>query len=86
MKEQYVELFYPRNKDTKYNAIIVGLSDVRAADDIRISYDFNRDGWKVEQANIFEWDSNDPIKDPDWQEVAFVQAWARERKNPNHEI
>ena len=86
MKEQYVELFYPRNKDAKYDAVIVDLCDVRAADGIRVSYDFERDGWRIEQASIFTFECDDPIQDPDWQEVAFVQAWAREKKNPNHEI
>ena len=86
MKEQYVELFYPRNKDAKYDAVNIQLSDVRATDGIRVSYDFDRDGWKIEQASTFTFECDDPIKDPDWQEVAFVQAWARERKNPNHEI
>jgi gentisate 1,2-dioxygenase len=54
--------------------------DVRAADSIRISYDHERDGWKIEQASTFEWEANDTVCDPDWQEVAFVQAWGRERE------
>lgn len=84
MKEQYITLEYPRTPGAKYSAIIINLCDVRAADGIRVSYDFDRDGWKVEQASTFTFDCDDPIQDPDWQEVAFVQAWSRERKNPNH--
>ncbi|MEK7093361.1 MAG: hypothetical protein AAB927_02645 [Patescibacteria group bacterium] len=72
-----VDLEYPRSQEEKY--IEVGLMDVRAADSIRISYDFERDGWMIEQASIFEWGADDAVCDPDWQEVAFVQAWARER-------
>lgn len=72
-----VDLEYPRNRDEKF--IQVNLMDVRAADGIRISYDFERDGWKIEQASTFEWDADDEVCDPDWQEVAFVQAWGRER-------
>lgn len=74
----YVGLEYPRNSDIKY--IRVGLMDVRAADDILIEYDFERDGWVIKQAQVFQWDVNDERCDPEWKEVAFVQAWASERK------
>ena len=70
-------LYYPRIGPI--DKIEVDLSDVRAADSIRISYDFTRDGWKIEQASIFEWDGDDKVCDPDWQEVAFIKAWAREK-------
>jgi hypothetical protein len=52
---------------------------VRAADDIRIHYDFERDGYVIEQASTFTWSIDDEECDPDWQEVAFIQAWAREK-------
>jgi len=71
-----VGLFYPRNTDVK--AIHVGLMDVRAADDIRVEYDFDRDGWVIKQASIFMWEAGDEVLDSDWQEVAFIQAWGRE--------
>ena len=74
-----VELWYPGigNNPT---TIQVGLLHVRAADDIRIKYDFERDGWVIQQASVFEWEANDNVMDEDWQEVAFVRAWARERE------
>ncbi|MCK9556295.1 hypothetical protein M0R36_10890 [bacterium] len=74
----HLDLWYP---DVKGNtrAIVIGLMDVRAADDIRVSYDKERDGWKIEQASTFKWEADDPVCDPDWQEVAFIQAWAREK-------
>jgi hypothetical protein len=72
------EMEYPRNEDSKAKRIIVGLSDVRAADDILIEYDFERDGYVIKQASKFSWSADDPVCDMDWQEVAFVQAWARE--------
>ena len=78
--ELHVALSYPRVKDTEIKKIVVDLVDVRAADGIRISYDFKRDGWKIEQASTFEWDGEDDVCDPDWQEVAFVKAWGREKK------
>lgn len=74
-----IELWYPRNEgQSKY--LQISLTEVRAADDIRVSYDFERDGWVIEQASIFEWLLGDTACDPDWVEVAFVQAWAREKK------
>ena len=76
----HVDLWYPRNDTSTVKSIVIGLMDVRAADGIRVSYDFERDGWKIEQASTFEWDAEDEICDPDWQEVAFVKAWAREIK------
>jgi len=77
--ELHIDLCYPDVKDTEIKKIVVGLVDVRAADDIRISYDKKRDGWKIEQASTFEWDGDDEICDPDWQEVAFIEAWGRHK-------
>jgi len=78
-KELHIDLWYPDVPGSKVNKLVLGLVDVRAADDIRISYDKKRNGWKIEQASIFQWDGDDDSCDPDWQEVAFIQAWARER-------
>ena len=77
-----IDLWYPRIDDNA-SKIQIGLMDTRAADDIRISYDFVRDGWKIEQASICEWDKNDKVCDPGWKEVAFVRAWASSKKNPS---
>lgn len=76
--ELHIDLWYPDVKGN-INKFIIGLIDVRSADDIRISYDKDRDGWKIEQASTFVWESNDKLCDPDWQEVAFIQAWTREK-------
>lgn len=78
--EMHIELWYPDVEASEIKSLVVGLMDVRAADDIRISYDKERDGWKIEQASIFQWEEGEDSNDPDWQEVAFVKAWARERK------
>lgn len=75
-----VELWYPRQNKIKY--IEIDLQDVRAADNIRISYDFLRDGWKIEQASTFSWDVDDEVCDRDWQEVTFIKAWGREKQSP----
>lgn len=57
--------------------IEVGLMAVRAADSIRVHYDFKRDGYVITQASRFTFEENEPI-DMDWQEVAFVRAWTRD--------
>lgn len=72
----HLDLWYPRSDDNPTH-LQVGLMDVRAADDIRIHYDFDRDGYVIEQASTFRWDADDEEQDPDWQEVAFVKAWQR---------
>lgn len=76
-----VELWYP-GCEGHAETIEVGLTHVRSADGLRISYDFDRDGWVIKQASIFEWSSDDPVCDEDWQEVAFIKAWARGAPNP----
>lgn len=73
------EFWYPRIEG-HINEIEVGLSDVRAADSILISYDFDRDGYSIKQASVFSWDVDDKVCDSGWKEVAFIQAWALETK------
>lgn len=73
--ELHIDLWYPRNSSIK--SFVIGLVDVRSADSIRVSYDFERDGWKIEQASRFEWEEDDEVCDLDWQEVAFIESWSR---------
>lgn len=79
-----VELFYPR-LDNRANEIEIGLSDVRSSDGLLISFDFDRNGWSIKQASTFSWDCDDTVCDPDWQEVAFIEAWGREKKEPTND-
>jgi hypothetical protein len=71
----HVDLWYPRTEKSPIKAVEIGLSDVRCADSIRITYDFDRDGWKIEQAQAHEWECDDPVCDPKWTETAFCPAW-----------
>lgn len=73
-----IDLHYPRAESKNVTKVVLGLCDIRASDGIRLSYDFERDGWVIEQASIFEWEGDDEVCDPDWQEVAFVVSWGRE--------
>lgn len=74
-----VELVYPRLH--KRQTVEVGMEDLRAADSVRLSYDYDRDGWVVRQASRFSFEAGDEVCDQDWQEVAFVKAWGREEES-----
>jgi len=77
-----VELIYP-TAGKNVNEIEIDLCCTRAADGIRISYDYERDGWVVKQASTFSWKADDKVMDEDWQEVAFIQAWGRKKPGPH---
>lgn len=67
------ELWYPRVAGNP-DEIVVSLMDVRAADDIYISYDFDRDGWVIKQEPVVDHDDYmETVGEP--EEVAFVPAW-----------
>lgn len=78
---EMVDLIYPEIYDkNNLTTLEVGICHTRATDSIRISYESERDGYIIEQASIFQWDIDDDICDPDWKEVAFIKAWAREKE------
>lgn len=71
----HIDLWYPR-VEGKVRFIHVGLMDVRASDGIRIHYDFERDGFVVEQPKphlVVKSDYYDDVEE--WVEVAFCQSW-----------
>lgn len=74
-----VELMYPRHNDVR--KVQIDLCDVRASDGILVEYDFDRDGWSIKQASTFTWAANEKSMDSDWQEVAFIQAWGRMKRD-----
>lgn len=78
-----VTLTYPNlGVPSQCRYVHVDQESVRASDGVRLSYDYQRDGWIVEQASRFEWDADDAVMDPDWREVAFIKSWAREEPRP----
>lgn len=70
------ELWYPLSPD-RPDTVIVGLYDVRAADNLIITFDHARNGWRI---------GMDLTRQDDWgmeivaenQEVAFIPAWNEE--------
>lgn len=84
MKTKHVDLWYPRNSgldrpEDEPQVIEIGLMDVRAASDIRVSYDFDRDGYVVTQQPEYEGDDYEQGEAREWREVAFVPAWLEGR-------
>lgn len=72
-----VDIEYPRHRRLKY--VRVGLCDVRAADDILIGYDFDRDGYVIHQQRRRRvGGGSEPLDHEQWEEVAFIEAWALE--------
>jgi len=59
------------------DALEVSLENSREEDDIRIHFDFIRNGWVICLATIFEWEEDDEEEDRGWQEVAFIQVGDR---------
>lgn len=76
--EAHITVMYPNNPDSLIKHLVINQCSVRASDGVRLHYDYDRDGFVIEQASKWEWDEKDEVCDPDWQEVAFVQSWARE--------
>jgi len=76
-----INLWYPRESTVK--VIEIGLVDERPADNIRVSYDFDSNGWRIEQASVFGFGDDGAVLDEDWQEVAFVPAWRRANYSQN---
>ena len=69
-----VDLEYPRMEDKK-DFVLLQLLDVRAANALIISYDFDRDGWVI-ASNLYDPDIDAWIDQPDIpREVSFVPSW-----------
>ena len=62
----------------------IGLMDVRASDAIRVTYDFDRDGYVIMQCRLFLERIGDHSYEEkeDWIEVGFFQSWALQ---PGHD-
>lgn len=67
-----VKLGYPEQAGN-INTIEVALSDVRAANSIRIRYDFARNGWVISQQPAEQDEDDQSVLTP-WAEVAFIDG------------
>jgi len=80
--ELTVELMFPPRTDGEDNAnaryVLVNQSSVRASDGVRLFYDYDRDGFVVQQPRVRMIKISDGGYDSveDWTEVGFFQSWA----------
>lgn len=74
IRQASFEFVYPRQHDMA--VLKVGLEDVRAANDITIRFDFDRDGWVIESDTKFMWENGEDTSDGRPEEVAFVPAYS----------
>lgn len=68
---KHVDLEYPQSPS---DGIDIALVHVRAARNIRVHYDFDRDGYVV-TAPSYGGDAEFKMESETWTEVAFVPAW-----------
>lgn len=75
-----VEFFYPDYDNPP--SLLVDLMTVRAAPPIKITYDFERDGWSITQAKCLYAAGTEetdnvlrPVGPEEWVEMAFIQSW-----------
>jgi hypothetical protein len=71
-----VDLEYPRN-DGNPHKVLLGLTDVRAADSLLINFDFDRDGWVIKMDRTKDGGGIQFVVEEE-VEVAFVPAWNRD--------
>lgn len=66
----HVEISYPTHN--AIDTIELGLTDVRAVHDIRITFDYSRDGWSILVPKM-EYDEFDDL-DMIWVEKSFISC------------
>ncbi len=73
-----VEMTYPEISENGVKFIEIDQESVRASDGIRLTYDYDRDGWSIMQPTKMCW-VDEPC-DMGWEEVAFIESWALREK------
>lgn len=74
MTDRTLTIEYPRSNPLASH-VRVELEDVRAANDLVIHFDFDRDGWVIESPTKMSWEIGEDY-DEQLEEVAFVSAWS----------
>jgi hypothetical protein len=76
----HVDIIYPRSEGQRITGVSIGLECVRAAMGITVTYDFDRDGWKIAQMVCVGYGPHPTIPDcgtsiEEEREVSFIPAW-----------
>ncbi len=91
--ELHVDLTYPPytnedNKSDRCRYVVVNQEGIRGSDGVRLHYDYDRDGFMVEQPTTryvkLRKGHYDTVTD--WTEVGFFKSWAREPDGETDEI
>lgn len=69
----HIDLWYPRT-EASARFLHIGLVDVRSAGDLRISFDFERNEWIIEQQLATDTGTG-IIEEHGWRETAALPAW-----------
>ena len=82
-----VELLYPPYEADPFGGgriryVELNQESVRASDGIRLHYDFDRDGFVVEQETVFSWPVGDLEYDPKRVVVACIPSWGSQVVEP----
>jgi hypothetical protein len=76
-----VGLTYPENTVDGCRHVHVNQESTRASDGVRMSHDYDRDGWSIQQQVHVRMGGMLDTPNPDeWIEVAFVQSWSLVRE------
>lgn len=71
-----ITLTYPNVTAEGVTHVELDQESVRATDGIRLHFDYNRNGWVIEQPTILEWSVDEENFERGWKEVAYIEAWA----------
>lgn len=72
-----ISLTYPEITKTGCRYVHVNQESTRASDGVRLSYDYDRDGWSIQQQVQVDHGGLIDTPNPDeWIEVAFVRSWS----------
>lgn len=83
----HVDLTYPRFTVGGCRHVLVNQESVRASDGVLLSYDYDRDGWSIQQQVMIDRDGCMETPNPDeWVEVAFVRSWSLVREAKEGEV
>ena len=76
----YISISYPEIYKPDRTTVELDICHVRAAENIRVSYESDRDGWVIERPDMPNYNAETADEMP-WIEVAFVQSWIYEDEN-----
>ena len=79
-REAHFDFSYPDTGEDKICFFVIGLMDTRATDDIRISFDKDRNGWLIERRLPYRITGpkdvlSESVVKEGWIEAALLPSW-----------